>query len=282
MLVLLFSVGSCSPVVEITLPDFRGAQFEDVSSFIEDSGIEFRVIEEISDESSGTVLRTVPLGNSLVRMGDKIDIFVSTGPEKFVITDFYGLRLEPFRTMITNKGVLVEVREEKSNDLPKGLITRTSPKAGSLIAPGEILEIWISSGADQVDAFRAVLEWDNKKDDWPLFMPFVENGWLIFDAEPVFSREVTLDGFCGVVPDWHPGSKDSLGCGRASVKPSFEQRASVHIGFQDRRFLPGESQEVRVGIKTAELGESFPEIVYIDIFTEDIYEPIELTLRIVW
>lgn len=62
------------------LPDLVGQSLTDVEQRLDDLGLRHRVIREPSTVSSGTVVATVPASGTMVNVGDRVRLTVSSGP----------------------------------------------------------------------------------------------------------------------------------------------------------------------------------------------------------
>jgi serine/threonine-protein kinase len=114
------------------------------------------------------VLEQDPLPDSVVDEGSTVTLSVSTGPALVEIPDVSGLSPKEARRRLEDQGLVVSLINKPSDAVPKGLVTRTDPAAGTEISVGSTVKLVVSSGTakstipdlvgSQLDAALAELE----------------------------------------------------------------------------------------------------------------------------
>ncbi len=110
---------------------------------------EYIASEEIE---AGRVVSTNPERQAMVVKGDTITVVVSTGSANVqsVVPKLIGLTEEAATTALTNAGLVKgSVSYESSSTYPKGQVTYQSNTAGQKVDTGTVIDIIVSSGAEQ-------------------------------------------------------------------------------------------------------------------------------------
>jgi serine/threonine-protein kinase len=109
-------------------------------------------IEEYSAEhEKRLVMRQSVLQGRPVRTGQRIDIWVSKGPQLVELNNYEGgvHQIEEVKTRLRRQGFLdanIFVRNEESSTVPSGFVIRTDPPAGSMVSLDERITVFVSYG----------------------------------------------------------------------------------------------------------------------------------------
>jgi serine/threonine-protein kinase len=117
---------------------------------IEDAGLRANVDRRSSETvREGLALRTVPGGGEEVERGERIQLFISSGPEQVAVPDVVGLSADSGEGRISDVGLVPAVREEESEE-PEGEIIAQDPAAGTELERGATVTITVSTGIEEV------------------------------------------------------------------------------------------------------------------------------------
>ncbi|MEG0571219.1 MAG: Stk1 family PASTA domain-containing Ser/Thr kinase, partial [Oscillospiraceae bacterium] len=133
----------------IKMPDYVNATAADAKAKIEKLGLKANIISKFSsDVASGNVVNTDPEAGEMLKKGDTVKIFVSSGPADMPteVPSVLGLTEAAARTELTNKDFKVVVGEPVESDSPKGTVAKQSEKPGSKIQKGATVTIHLSTG----------------------------------------------------------------------------------------------------------------------------------------
>lgn len=133
------------------IPDVSNRTQEEAREILEEAG--FKVKASVNTENSdtienGKVTRTDPAANTSRPKGDRIQLYVSNGMT--VVPNVVGQTKEQAIQTLHDHGNLIPAIQEEHSDLPAGQVTRIEPEVNSPIAQGSSVNIWISSGKEQV------------------------------------------------------------------------------------------------------------------------------------
>jgi serine/threonine-protein kinase len=103
----------------------------------------------------GIAIRTVPAAGEEVERGERVQLFVSSGPEQVEVPDVTGLSRDSAENLITEAGLEVAV-EESESDEPEDDVISQNPAAGTEVDRGETVTITVSTGIERVSVPNVV------------------------------------------------------------------------------------------------------------------------------
>ena len=152
----------------VTVPNVTGLTSEVAVVRLEEEGLDAEIDPVPNLATRNTVLEQDPLPDSVVDEGSTVTLSVSTGPALVEIPDVSGLGPKEARRRLEDQGLVVSLINKPSDAVPKGLVTRTDPAAGTEISVGSTVKLVVSSGTakstvpdlvgSQLDAALAELE----------------------------------------------------------------------------------------------------------------------------
>ncbi|MET9499593.1 Stk1 family PASTA domain-containing Ser/Thr kinase [Streptomyces sp. NPDC006552] len=96
----------------------------------------------------GTVMATDPGANARIRDDGTVRLTVSKGPKTVKVPDLAGARLSAAKSDLKDRGLEPGmVTKEFSEDVDKGAVVRTEPKAGTVRNSGSAVALVVSKGA---------------------------------------------------------------------------------------------------------------------------------------
>jgi eukaryotic-like serine/threonine-protein kinase len=139
------------PSQGIRVPDLAGRPAGSAASRLEDLEIRFRQERATSlTVRSGSVVHTRPPAGSVLKDGQAVVVVVSIGKPKVEVPAVTGRRFDDARAVLA-AAHLAATRTEKFDDVvPKGLVVRTDPAAGSGATWGSAVTVVVSKGPDLV------------------------------------------------------------------------------------------------------------------------------------
>jgi beta-lactam-binding protein with PASTA domain len=103
----------------------------------------------------GIAIRTVPAAGEQVDRGERIQLFVSSGPEQVEVPDVTGLSRDSAEDLLTKAGLEPAV-EEKESEEPEDDVISQNPAAGSEVDRGSTVTITVSTGIEKVSVPNVV------------------------------------------------------------------------------------------------------------------------------
>ena len=137
---------------KVTVPSVVGKDENAAKSAITAAGLTVGTVSEASSDTveSGLVISQSPSANSETESGGKVNIVLSSGPNKKKVTDVIGHESSRAQSELAGDGFKVEVKETYSDDMRAGLVVSTSPDRGTYVQPGSTVTITVSKGREQV------------------------------------------------------------------------------------------------------------------------------------
>jgi len=108
-----------------------------------------------SELDKGIAIRTVPAGGEEVERGERVQLFVSSGPEQVEVPDVTGLSRDSAENLITKAGLEVAVEERESED-PVDDVIAQNPAGGTEVDSGTTVTITVSTGIEKVSVPNVV------------------------------------------------------------------------------------------------------------------------------
>ncbi len=137
---------------KVSVPSVVGKDENAAKSAITAAGLTVGTVSEASSDTveSGLVISQSPSANSETESGGKVNIVLSSGPNKKKVTDVIGHESSRAQSELAGDGFKVEVKETYSNDMRAGLVVSTNPDRGTYVQPGSTVTITVSKGREQV------------------------------------------------------------------------------------------------------------------------------------
>ena len=139
IVLLLFLLTMMMKPKEIIVPEVVGEEELAAAEILEKEGfvIDER-LEETSDEYIvGQVTKTVPGAGKKRKEGDGVKIFISTGKDTMVLSDYTGRNFEATKRFLEGYGFLPIELIEVFSDEPSGTIISQQPEADQPVIPEE-------------------------------------------------------------------------------------------------------------------------------------------------
>ena len=145
-IVITVSLGE-EPTLKI-MEDLTDVNQAEAESFLTGQGFQILVRQEASDTvEAGKVIRTEPAKGAELTNGQTISIWVSTGPETVTMPNVVDMTREAaLRLLGEIENIKIVEQSESSNYVEKGNVTRTDPKVGTELAPGQNVIVYVSTG----------------------------------------------------------------------------------------------------------------------------------------
>ena len=138
---------------DVKVPDLSGMTLDDGISKLKLKGLAAGNQVEITDENvkEGNVIKTVPESGSTVKENSKITIYVSTGKEKYELSDYVGRQYENVIRLLEEQGFKDIQKIEQTDDSEPGTILSQNPSGGEKVVPEEtVLEFEVSKGPEKI------------------------------------------------------------------------------------------------------------------------------------
>ncbi|MDR6689611.1 serine/threonine-protein kinase [Microbacterium sp. 1154] len=136
------------PTSAYTVPNVVDMSYERAVETLEGQQLTTSRVNE-SDEkvAAGNVVSTVPEAGTNVTSGQRVTIYVSTGPDTATVPTLDGITESEARTSLQNAGLSVgSIRRQDDPALAAGTIISSSVQSGAEVAKGTTVNLVVASG----------------------------------------------------------------------------------------------------------------------------------------
>lgn len=104
--------------------------------------------ERASDKEAGTILeQDPPAGNSVTKKSDIIiNVVVSAGSQNKTVEDYSNMKSDDAKKRIEESGFKVNVVEQESSSVEKGVVISQMPASGTSVSEGALITLYVSTG----------------------------------------------------------------------------------------------------------------------------------------
>ena len=159
LVVAVLMVTGSGKSAKIDVPDLIGRTIDDVyadSDVMNNFEIKEASSRQESDRPAGEILDQDPGEGQQAVKGSVITVTVSAGGDNvkdtYKVVDFTGKSLDYVAASLDAHGIELKEEKEYSDDVEEGKVIRTDPEAGTELARGETLTVYISLGKEQKSA----------------------------------------------------------------------------------------------------------------------------------
>ncbi|MFC3882622.1 Stk1 family PASTA domain-containing Ser/Thr kinase [Bacillus songklensis] len=136
---------------KIPFESYIGREINAVKRLLEQKGYRtVGIVKVDSDEVAGTIIDQNPTeGEERVPEETDVTFWVSQGPPAIILKDLSGWTEKSVRDYVSDYELVVKVKEEYSDTVPKGLVISQEPASKTAIQKGDTLTITLSKGSEQ-------------------------------------------------------------------------------------------------------------------------------------
>ncbi|MEH7353064.1 Stk1 family PASTA domain-containing Ser/Thr kinase [Neobacillus drentensis] len=152
LLTFIFLPGMMS-AKDVKIPDISGMNVDDAISELKLKGLAAGNKIEIIDEKvkKGRIIKTNPEIGTTVKENSKITLYISSGKEKYELSDYVGRQYEDVLRLLDNQNFKDIKKIEKTDDSDPGTIINQNPSGGKKVVPEEtVLEFEVSKGPEKI------------------------------------------------------------------------------------------------------------------------------------
>ncbi|WP_160720064.1 Stk1 family PASTA domain-containing Ser/Thr kinase [Bacillus sp. USDA818B3_A] len=138
---------------DVTVPDLSGMNVDDAISKLKLKGLAVGKKIEITDEEvkEGSVIKTEPASGSTAKENAEVTLYVSTGKEKYELSDYSGRQYDDVVRLLENEGFKDIQKTEINDDSDPGTILSQTPSSGDMVVPEDtVLEFEVSKGPEKI------------------------------------------------------------------------------------------------------------------------------------
>ncbi|OZG61466.1 serine/threonine protein kinase [Bifidobacterium lemurum] len=150
---VLFMNGGDDQAETVTVPTFNSTTTKTrAQSELEALGLKAEIKDVESTEPEGTFVDQTPAGGEQVEVGSTVTVEFSAGPSSVPVPDVTDYSQDDARAALEEAGFTVNssVRQEDSDTIEQGNVTRTDPVAGTTQSQGTSITLYVSTGMTTV------------------------------------------------------------------------------------------------------------------------------------
>ena len=134
----------------VPVPNVLGWQAIDAERALRTQGFTVNLVQVASERPAGEVLQQEPAPLVAQQLGAPVTLNISAGPAAILVPNVAGMDNVSAAVAIANAGLAVQPQTEPSETIAEGLVTRTQPPAGTQVAEGSQVFVYVSSGPSVV------------------------------------------------------------------------------------------------------------------------------------
>ena len=135
--------------VKNTVPNVENLKLDNVKSQLEELGLTVVTTEETSDSvDAGYIISQDLEPGTEITDGMTINLVVSSGSEKYSVTNVSGYTASDATAALQRNGFKVVESSEYSDTVDAGKVIRTDPAAGTQVEKGTTVTIYVSKGPE--------------------------------------------------------------------------------------------------------------------------------------
>ena len=129
---------------DMKVPDVTGESQESATAALEAMGLKVEVKDKASEDvDKGNVVSTSPAAGSSVKSGDTVTLYVSTGADKVMISNYVGLSADQAEKELTDQGFEVKIQYSVSGSGKEGTVLSMNPAGGQKVKVGSTITLTV-------------------------------------------------------------------------------------------------------------------------------------------
>ncbi len=146
--IFAFTKGNGSKPTDIPMPNFVGKMYNDVVNSSSPSySFKFKKEDKAdADHPVGTILSQTPKANITVKSNADVTLVVSSGGEKVSMPDLTNKSKDEATAALDGLGLKYTISTVADDNISEGSVVSTDPVAGTQVAKGSGVKVYVSSG----------------------------------------------------------------------------------------------------------------------------------------
>ena len=181
---------STGPAIqEIQMPDLVRQNFDTAEAILDMQGIKLNVVrvdEDSLEVAEGYVTRTEPAAQAIVKTGDTVTIYVSTGPKMAKMRNVVGKDISVALEVLDAAGFTnIEYSTYVDSDLPENQVVSQSIQADEEVAINTKIVLTLSKGPTEPPEVEKTVTFELVKDmpdDYKVTVTRKDTGEIVYDG----------------------------------------------------------------------------------------------------
>ena len=141
-----------TPVPMVSVPNVVGLSSQSAIRELRAAGFVVSQVFEASETvASNEVISQSPEAQAEVEQGEEIEITVSSGAVPVIVPGVVGQSASDAARLLQDRGFAPELQEVEGSTAPAGQVLRQDPAAGSEVAPGSSVMLYVAEGVQAVE-----------------------------------------------------------------------------------------------------------------------------------
>ncbi|MCY3634300.1 MAG: Stk1 family PASTA domain-containing Ser/Thr kinase [bacterium] len=141
-----------TPVPMVSVPNVVGLSSQSAIRELRAAGFVVSQVFEASETvASNEVISQSPEDQAEVEQGEEIEITVSSGAVPVIVPGVVGQSASDAARLLQDRGFAPELQEVEGSTAPAGQVLRQDPAAGSEVAPGSSVMLYVAEGVQAVE-----------------------------------------------------------------------------------------------------------------------------------
>lgn len=262
---------------DIEVPDVSEMELDEAISELLLAGFKVGDTIEMSDDEieEGFVIKTDPLSGKTIKEGSVIDVYQSTGKEKFQLSDYEGRQFEDVVRLLEKQNFKDIIKTEEYDSSDPGTILKQTPEEGEEVVPEETeIEFTVSRGPQKIK-LSDLSEYNARG-----LQDYAKNYGLVIDMSQEDYHDTIVKGLV-ISQSPAPGTELNKGDkvtvvlskGKKEIPPKTVFK-EITIPYQE--VTPGQANEVQIYID--DMDNSMTEPFETMLITETVKKRIELNI----
>ncbi len=131
--------------------------------------------------------------------------------------------------------------------------------------------IYISKGPKKITSSDSNAGWDDARDKFEFYAPYIEDGFFVLETEFKFHKKYELMYF---------DDNDGAGNGRASITDTFDKVVPLRVETEDKILDPNKLEQLTIKIPVKDLDVQKPTTLYFTLYFKD--KDYDMNISISW
>jgi len=176
----------------IEVPDLSGMTYDQAEAALQDVKLTIEKGDEVVDEDfeEGQIVSQIPTSGSKVKAGKSVVVSISKGAKEGMVPNLVGKSLEDALFLLDKYGFVQGVTTVEESDMPKDIVIKQSPDAGSEVKPGATIDISISEGPQETAP--DVIGMNILDAEAVLKSADLEVGDIVYEMSDVYAKDIVI------------------------------------------------------------------------------------------
>ena len=145
-------VATVAPEPLLSVPDVVGMSDQAATRALRSSGFLVTQVYEASDTvEANEVIAQTPAAQTELERGEEVEITISSGATPVTVPSVVGLDANDAARFLQDRGFSSELEVEQGSTAPAGQVLRQDPAAGSEVAPGSNVALFVAEGIQAIE-----------------------------------------------------------------------------------------------------------------------------------